>query len=172
MALDNNQGKGNAFDPKTNEPITAKQRLDKLIQDNYKFDACISQPPVIDSIALAILFIVSENKTSIKKEKEKTIDKLTLDDIVDILDKHKLIKTPVIEEIKGYKKKRIAIIHRTVGGEITVNFLEFYKLGKQIIIEGLLAWSEVKKLERHLLACDRCREIVDVIRDIIDHEEG
>jgi anti-sigma factor RsiW len=34
-------------------------------------------------------------------------------------------------------------------------------------IDGLLPNGEVKQLEKHLLGCDRCREIVEVTRKII-----
>lgn len=39
-------------------------------------------------------------------------------------------------------------------------------------IDGLLPDDEVRQLERHLLGCDRCREIVEVTRKIIDQEKG
>ena len=38
-------------------------------------------------------------------------------------------------------------------------------------IDGLLSEDEVRQLERHLLGCDRCREIVGVTRKIKDQEK-
>ena len=35
-------------------------------------------------------------------------------------------------------------------------------------IDGLLPDDELRQLQRHLLDCDRCREIVDVTRKIIE----
>ena len=39
-------------------------------------------------------------------------------------------------------------------------------------IDGLLPDCEVRQLERHLLGCDRCREIVEVTRKVIDQEKA
>lgn len=38
-------------------------------------------------------------------------------------------------------------------------------------IDGLLPEDEVRLLERHLLGCDRCREIVEVTRKVIEQEK-
>lgn len=35
-------------------------------------------------------------------------------------------------------------------------------------IDGLLLEDEVRRLEKHLFECDRCREIIEVTRKIIE----
>lgn len=39
-------------------------------------------------------------------------------------------------------------------------------------IDGLLSDDEVKQLEKHLLGCDECREIVVVTKKVVAWAEG
>jgi anti-sigma factor RsiW len=39
-------------------------------------------------------------------------------------------------------------------------------------IDGLLSEDEVGRIEKHLLGCARCRETVEVTKEIISQENG
>ncbi len=39
-------------------------------------------------------------------------------------------------------------------------------------IDGLLSRDEVRQLERHLLDCDGCREIVEITKKVIGQEKA
>jgi anti-sigma factor RsiW len=39
-------------------------------------------------------------------------------------------------------------------------------------IDRLLPEDEVGQIERHLLRCSRCREIVEIVKSIISQENG
>jgi len=122
------------FGDESKQTITSHERIQRLINNGFLFEACVVQAVVIEGMLFFLILMEASLKPLPESEKiRRGLSNLTMGQLINRARKHSMVDSGLLDQLDIIKDKRNVLVHHLLTGKIDFDYRSFITESEDLI---------------------------------------